>query len=450
MVLWLLIPMAAIVLLNTGMTYRDAQLTARIITDRTLLASARSIAEQIRVDDGVLDVSLPPAALGMFESEHRDFVYYGVSGPYGELLDGIPDLPTPREPVTGLEPRYSDAHFRGNDIRLVSVSQPLPLGGGARAAQVTVGQTLHGCEALAAELWTRNLKQQMLLVLLATLTAWLGLQRGLQPLLRLRDQVVVRKPNELQQLSVSSVHSEMQPLVLALNEYMQRLQRQLAARRNFHANAAHQLRTPIALLRTQADYALRETGDAEKDGALRGILATAKRMTRLTNQLLALSRAESEGHTYRQERVDLPAVARRVLEETAGLALAREIDLGLEDAGAPIVACADPTMMHELLVNLVDNALRYTHVGGMVTVTVGRDDGRPFVTVQDNGPGIPAAERERVFERFYRMLGVEADGSGLGLAIVKEIVCACGGSVSLGEPAEGSGLVVAVRLPAGT
>jgi two-component system sensor histidine kinase TctE len=277
--------------------------------------------------------------------------------------------------------------------------------------------------------------------------SWLGLQRGLRPLLRLRNAVVERRPYELAPLSVESVQRELKPLVSSLNEYMSRLQRGLAARRRFNANAAHQLRTPLAVIRAQAGYALGDSSELERSAALRAILSTATEMTRLTNQLLTLSKAEADGRPLRGEPVDLVALVPRVLEELAGFALTRDIDLGFESDGGPVIAWGDALMLRELLVNLVDNALRYTPCGGVVTVATGSEPRLAVLRVQDNGPGIPAAEREQVFERFYRVLGREGDGSGLGLAIVREIVRAAGGTISLGDPPAETGLVVIVQLP---
>jgi two-component system sensor histidine kinase TctE len=205
------------------------------------------------------------------------------------------------------------------------------------------------------------------------------------------------------------------------------------------------LRTPLALLSTQAAFALRETGTQAREEALIALQASAGRLARLAGQLLTLSRAEPGSRRPRADRVDLADDARRVLEECAPMALDRRIDLGLEAPGAaPVIG--DGTMLREMIVNLVDNALRYTPAGGNVTVEVRAVGDAAVLAVSDDGPGIPAEKRERVFERFYRIDGTQGDGSGLGLAIVREVAENTGGRVALSDSVTG-GLLVEIHLP---
>jgi len=433
---WLLIPLAGIVLVNTWVTYRNARTTAGILTDRTLLASARSMAEQIKIADHVMEAVIPPSALEMFASKSRDRVYYRIAGSApdsGEqLIAGYADLPLPPGRVEEFSPSYYDAAFRDQDLRLVAMRQPVADANATRSAMVIVGETLRARETMVRTLWLQGFLQQGLLIVIAAVFAWFGLQRGLRPLLRLRDDVLERRPDELTPFSGKALQAEIRPLVDALNQYIERLRRQSAAQRRFIANAAHQLRTPLTLLSTQATYASRATSGAEKDEALQAIHDNTQQMTRLANQLLTLSRVEPDGQALRLEPVDLVAVARRALESVVALALAREMDLGFETAADTAIVVADATTLQELIINLVDNALRYTPTGGVVTVGIERTENDWLLTVRDNGPGIPDAERERVFERFYRVLGSGTEGSGLGLSIAK--------------PPDGRGLLVAVRL----
>jgi len=234
-------------------------------------------------------------------------------------------------------------------------------------------------------------------------------------------------------------------LVHALNDHMERVQNQMAAQRRFVSNAAHQLRTPLALMSTQAGVAAREADDTRRDEALQALRSSIRHVSRLASQLLTLSRAEPGSRRPRSEAIDLANTAREIVAAHAEQALQRNIDLGLEVSGSVPVE-GDGTMLREMLVNLVDNAIRYTRPGGTVTVSVARTGDVAVLDVEDNGPGIPAAEREQVFERFYRVLGKEGEGSGLGLAIVREVVDGASGEVILAE-ADGGGLVVRVRLP---
>jgi two-component system sensor histidine kinase TctE len=201
---WLLIPLAGIVIVNSWISYRNARATAGIVTDRTLLASARSMAEQIQVSNGLMEAVIPPSALEMFASEAGDRVYYRIDDTEkdkeGRLIAGSPDLQPPPRPPDDLSPRYYDANFRGQALHLVAIRQPVA-GDPPRAAMIVVGQTTGARAKMVADLWIQGFLQQALLVLIAGILAWFGLQRGLRPLLRLRDEVVERRPDDLRPLT---------------------------------------------------------------------------------------------------------------------------------------------------------------------------------------------------------------------------------------------------------
>lgn len=445
----LLIPLAAVAVIQLSIAYQSAGATAQAVNDRLLLASARSIAEQISFGDAGLESFVPPSALGVFDSGHNDTVYYSVRTDDGRLLAGYPDLsvPYPSEPTD--QPRYFDLHFRDAAVRAVAVTQVIPSPTKTRHGFVVVGETLNGRDAMRRSLWIENSVQQALLVLVALMVAWIVLRGALNPLLRLSQEVEMRRPDEYRPFAITALQTELRPFVVALNGYMLRLQRQMDAQRRFTANAAHQMRTPLTLLRTQASYALRAAQESERLEAVRAILATTGQITRLTNQLLSLAKAEPHGQTPRRDVIDLAAATREILEEHGALAVVREIDLAFDDRAAePAMIRADPGALRDLVVNVIDNAIRYTPPGGEVLVTVDRDGDACFLRVEDSGPGIPSAERELVFERFYRVREGQSEGSGLGLAIVKEIADSHGARVTLGERDGGHGLVVEVRFPA--
>ncbi|HEY6237454.1 MAG TPA: sensor histidine kinase N-terminal domain-containing protein [Candidatus Elarobacter sp.] len=448
----LLVPLGVVALVQFAVAYRNAEATAAAVTDRILLASARSIAEHIGFESSGLDVTVPPAALGMFDLGYGDTVYYRVTGTRGKLLAGYADLPPAPGTVVAAQPAYFDAIYRGERIRLIAVAQPIALARGVQQATVVVAQTLNGQRATSRQLWLGSALEQSLLIAIACGLAWLALRRVLRPLVHLGREVEDRSPNDLRPFSVAALQAELDPLMRALNAYMLRLGAQLDAQRRFTANAAHQMRTPLTLLRTQASYALRAGNEHERQEAIRAIVATTRQITRLTNQLLSLAKAEPQGHPPQRDPLDLVAVTHDILVEHGSLAVERNIDLAFEVAPSDDTAAlvdADPALLRDLIVNLVDNAVRYTPAGGTVTVSARReDDGSAVLRVEDTGPGIPAAQRALVFERFYRVPGNEADGSGLGLAIVKEIADAHHATVTLGAGASG-GLVVEVRwLPA--
>lgn len=451
----LLILMVAVALVQVGVAYRTADDTAQAVMDHVLLASARSIAEQVSYGEGGLEAVIPPAALGMLDLGHGDTVFYRVTMNDGRLLAGYPDLeaPFPREPT--VQGHYLNGRFRDAPIRIVAVTQLIPSPSGkAEHALVLVAETFNGRDAIRQSLWIQNSEQQGSLVVVALAVAWFALRLALRPLLRLSSEVDALRPGEYRPFSVSTLQVELRPFVTALNDYMRRLQAQMEAQRRFTANAAHQLRTPLTLLRTQASYALDGANDAERFEALRAILATTTQIARLTNQLLTLAKAEPHGQTAHREAVDLTLTTRAILEEHGALAVARDLDLAFEvGPSESTTICADPPALRDLIVNLIDNAMRYTPSGGHVTVSVCRDGDSCVLRVEDSGPGIPQAERGLVFERFYRIRRRregETEGSGLGLAIVKEIADAHGANVALHDRAEGCGLVVEVRFPSGS
>ena len=441
---WLLVPLLLMVAFNAYGAYWNARRTAGVITDRLLLAAARILAEQVHEENGRVEALIPPSALEIFVSVGRDRALYQIRAPDGALIAGYPDVEAPPGKVDPREPLYFSARFRTQDVRAVALAQPLTSYGDNGAALVIVGATLREEDRIVADLWRESAAQQALMVALAGALALFGLRRGLAPLMALRDHVRARDPDALTPFAAGAVQSELAPLVEALNDATTRVKGQIAIRRRFIADAAHQLRTPLTLLKTQAGVGLRAATIQAKDEALAALDAGADNMTRMANQLLALARNEPGGAPPLREKVDLAALARKALDARAARAVNRDVDLGLEDGSAEILG--DPTMLAELIANLIDNALAYGRSPGRVTVSTATEGAIALLRVEDDGPGIAPAEREQVFKRFYRVLGAGAEGSGLGLSIVREIAAAHGATIRLGEPAQGGGLVVEVRF----
>lgn len=444
---WLLLPMLPLAALDGWFSYRSATETATEIFDRMLLGSARIIGEQVRVEDGVTQSYVPPAALELFESVYRDRVYYRITGADGHLLLGYPELPQPPSTLRPEEVAHFDATFRSEPLRLVAFAQPVFGASALNPVVVEVGQTLNGPRRLAFAIWSRTVTKHLLVAALLIGLLFLGLRRGLAPLFSLNAQVRARNPGSLEPLPDVGVPAELQPLVRSINDYVQRLDDRMSAHSRFIANASHQLRTPLTVLNTQVTFGLREPGLAEKDDALRAIQQGVRHSNRVVNQLLTFSVAETHHNRPSRQVTDLVNTVREVLEAHAGLAQTRGIDLGCEMPASARVS-GNSAMMRELVSNLVDNALRYTQSGGTVTVTLQSGAGKITLFVEDDGPGIPPEDRERVFERFYRLHNEKSDGCGLGLAIVREVATAMNGSVSLSEPARGTGLIVKVELAA--
>jgi two-component system sensor histidine kinase TctE len=447
LLLWLLVPLVLFVGFNIWVSYHNAIEMATVVHDRTLLGSARIIGEQIHYEDDVLQVPIPPAALELFQSDSHDRVYYRVVAANGKLLAGQLDLPAPPHMPRNEESVYFNASFRGDPVRIVAFSQPVFGVPAQEPVLIEVAQTQHSYKTLSDRMWEHTVQQQLAILVLMVLLLLLGLRHGLAPMMRLRDRVQRRKPGALEALDTAPVPTELAPLVHAINDYVQRLDDHVSAHGRFIANASHQLRTPLAVLNTQVNYGLRSNDADAKDAALRAINKGVQHGIRLVNQLLTLSNAETGiGRPLRQTELDLVEVVQRVLEELATLAQSKNIDLGFEFAGAPVTVHATPSMLEELVANLVDNALRYTPAGGKVTVAVAMAEHAVVLRVVDNGPGIPEAEREHVFERFYRLSEAGSDGSGLGLAIVREIALASRAEIVLSSPAAGNGLIVTVTF----
>lgn len=447
---WLLIPLTLFVVVNTLVTYRNARAMATVVQDRMLLGSARMIGEQVRFDEGRLVTPIPPAALALFHTASRDRVYYRVSGPQGALLSGYEELPLAPAPRGTDEATYADTVFRDEPVRIVAFLQPVVAAPAEGPVLIEVAQTQQAHTLLAQDMLAHTVRQQLLMLLLVVLLVWIGLWRSLAPVMTLRDRVLRRTPGSAEPFGATPVPHELAPLVDALDDYDRRLARHLAVHGRFIANASHQLRTPLTVLNMQVTYAIRNHDIARKDDALSAIQRSVQHGIRLVNQLLTLSRNDvGIDLPSQQANVDLVEVVQRALEELGILAQAKAIDLGFERSGHACVVRATPAVLDELVANLVDNAIRYTPAGGVVTARVAGAADAVILTIEDNGPGIPASLREQVFERFYRLQQEHADGSGLGLAIVRQIAEASNATIALSDARVGTGLVVTVRFPLG-
>jgi two-component system OmpR family sensor kinase len=335
-------------------------------------------------------------------------------------------------------PGFADLAWRDESWRLFA------LHAGDRIAQVA--QPLGVRLRMSADIALRNLAPLLLLLPGTGLVVWFGVGAGLRPLDRIAADIQRRRPGALEPVPADSLPAEITPLVHALNELLGRLARALDRQRQFIADAAHELRTPLAAVRLQAELA-RQANDAARAETLRDLGVGLKRATHLVEQLLAMARLDADPPAGRIGTVDLFALAKTVVAEQAAVADARNLDLGLLPSDAVTVS-GDPAELPALLDNLVDNALRYTPGGGRVDVGVRRAGTEAVLAVHDTGPGIPPVERERVFDRFYRGADARAPGSGLGLAIVKRIADRHGARIRLSRPEDGAGLRVAVHFPA--
>ncbi|MFA6310197.1 MAG: sensor histidine kinase N-terminal domain-containing protein [Sterolibacterium sp.] len=453
---WLLPSLVVVLTVNAVLSYRGALEAANLAYDRSLWASIKSIGENSYVKDERIRVDIPYSALEVFSEGAQERVFYAVIGPDGKLLTGYPDMPVP-QPVPGDGVlKTADAIYNGEAVRMGVMRKRLydPSVSGDDDIFILVAETTETRTVLARQLFFGSLSRQLALIGLGSLLVIVAMGTAFRPLLRLRDTIRQRTDEDLTPVSAEDMPNEIRPLVDAINHHMARISDMLDARKRFLADAAHQLRTPLTVLGTQAEYGLRQEDPAEMRRSLEGIGQSIRGAQRLTNQMLSLSRAEAAmGMVQERSRVDLAVLVRNVALDLGSMALRKKIDLAYEGAQSGVFVDGNEPMLRELFSNLLDNAIRYTPDGGQVTASVSltAEPSAAATLIRDSGPGIPPAERDKVFQRFYRCADRnDVAGSGLGLAIVREICTAHHGRVTLDGNPGGCGLAVSVHLPAAT
>lgn len=431
---WLFTPLFVLWVFSTATGYVATLKYANRPYDQALLERAQTLAVQL----------MPAGGEGKPPPKEEEF--YSVYDSADRFLAGSVALPRPPDfQLRKTVPVFTDAEFRGIKIRMVILRFPAEDG---RALRLQLGERVDKRQALIRGILANIVIPQLLLILMAGAAVWYALKRGLAPLEHLRQEVAERSRTDLRLLNESRAPDEVRPLIHAFNQLLQRLSQVLDSQKRFVADAAHQLRTPFAGLKTQSELGLRETDPDKMQAALRKIHASAERCNHLVNQLLALARNEPGGHLYSSlDILELGRLAQDAAMNWVPEALRKDIDLGFEGYPQAVPVKGDPLGLTEMLNNLLDNAIRYTQPGGRVTVSVGYDSGGGVLRIEDNGPGIPPDLRNQVFERFYRILGSGEKGSGLGLSIVRDVAELHHARVELGEGAEGHGLKVTLRFP---
>ena len=451
LIAWLALPLLVLWIVSSYVDFDIAKRFVNLAYDRALLETGQDIARQIKAVNGRIYVDLPEVAQQILQTGGSGRLYYLVTGPDQEFITGEPDLPRPPEDAPEEIPdrvRYYDDEYQGHVIRAVALRVPIQPGSERDTALIQVAERVTARDEFARLIIARMVLPQGLLIFLAGLAVWYGVGRGLAPLSALRTEIRSRSVRDLSALPEEQAPQEVRPLIHAINDLLARLGAAIATQQRFIADAAHQLRTPVAGIKTQTELALRQTQPDEVKATLRQLNNATEQTARLVNQLLSLARAEpAAGRGPGSEPLDLVGLAREATTEWVPRALARNIDLGFDSTLASARIQGDPFMLREMLNNLLDNAIRYTQPGGQVTVRVEPEPRSMVLTVEDNGPGIPEAERERAFERFHRVLGSGADGCGLGLAIVREIALSHGGDASLAAGTNGTGTVARIVLP---
>ncbi|MGB7542123.1 MAG: sensor histidine kinase N-terminal domain-containing protein [Burkholderiales bacterium] len=417
---WMLIPLVLLWIISMGIEYLLSLSIADARYDGELSIAVKRLLRQTTGSHGRIVVNLPAAVEAEIRDDDESGLLYQVRGPHNAIVFGSKLLSVPQFTAdTELDTAYfRDEVVAGRDMRVAYMFARLR--GREDNVVVQVGESRAKRVMLASAMTGGQLSIQFLLVPAAMVLVWFGLAKGIEPLNELTTRVRGRKPQDLSPLDPLDAPEEVRAFIYSINHLMDRLDQSLKGQRRFVADAAHQLRTPIAGLKTQAELALRQRDRAGLELTVRQIAAGADRASRLINQMLALARADADVPPQ-TEPLDLIAVARETTREWVARAMEKGLDLGFD---APHESCeieGNNLLLRELLNNVVDNAIRYTNEGGTITVRVLAGAEQALLEVEDNGIGIGTSDRAMVFERFYRVLGTGTEGTGLGLAIVRAI-----------------------------
>ncbi len=452
LVVWVFLPIALIVAIDLIGTYHSTEQIATATQQQLLHGSAKMISEQLVYGDDGYEISVPPAAFELFESRFKDRVYFSVRSRDGQLIAGDDELAAYAAPLPVEEDRFFVTRLHGEVVRVIAYAHALPYSSTGDYAITQVAQTLHAHENFRQELFYSAIRRHLLLLTITVAVLAISLRWTLSPLMAFSRALHQRQSGSLEKLDDYNAPSELLPVIAALNEYVERLQRTLTSYEKFVANTAHQLRTSFAIIGSQLDFARRSRApDEPPSEVLEAVQKTLGNCNRVINQLLVLAAIE-QPPVGNDESVRLAEIVMAVIDEMAPLAYPKGIELGVgeSDDFDEKVRVAGPTrLLRELVGNLVDNAIAHMGRAGSVTISLRRDAERVMLSVADDGVGIPSELRDKVLERFFRIDASKGNGSGLGLAIVREICERLRATLALRTPPGGVGLQVDIGfLPA--
>jgi len=442
---WLLLSTALIGGVAMFDTWDEALDTANEVSDRVLAGSALAIAERVIVaEDGALEVDIPYVALEMLTSAAQDRVFYRVDGPPGTFITGYQNLPSiaRRE---GQAVAFENASFRGEPIRVAVLARSASTGIRSVPFVVTVAETTMAREQLTRTILIRSALRILFMIIGAAVIVWIAVTLSLRPLYRFSEAIAERSPDDLHPIG-ERVPNEVQGLVDTVNSFMVRLEGALNALRHFTGNASHQLRTPLAIVRTQLALADRADDLATAKTTVRKADEAVAGAEHILAQLLLMAKIDAAGRSAAFRKLDLTDLVRGLTGDHVPGAADRGIDLGFEGEGVTQVN-VEPLLIGELVKNLIVNAILHGGSGTEVTVRIERIGETARLEVEDNGPGIPPEKRDNVLERFGRLGRGDASGTGLGLPIVEEIARLHGATLSLHEGSGGAGLKVRIDFP---
>lgn len=444
---WLLILILPIILVSSITSYWITHQYINQTFDKALYRSALALADQVSLEELGAQVDLPSVAKKLLAYDEDDAVYFRIIAPKGDLIDSNKVLPLPKVYPKNDEVLYYDAWLEKDSVRVVIYALPEPStfipDAEDKHIYVLVGETLTKRKRMSNEIIISILLPQLLIAVVVSGLLFYGTKRGLLPLENLKSNLTKRDANDLSPIDNTKVPTELQPLLSAFNDLLARLGFNIDKQQRFVSDAAHQLRTPLAGLKTQAEFALRENNPDKITHALNLINQASGNMSHLVNQLLSLTKAEPDNPAYSLfQCVDLIVLVQEICMDWAVVALQKNIDLGFQAEAQTALIQGNVVLLRELVNNLIDNAIRYTPNGGKITVGVKKDNLAMIFYVQDNGIGIYADDKTRIFERFYRVPGTKQEGSGLGLSIAQEIAERHQATISLVSEGNGSCFIV--------
>jgi two-component system sensor histidine kinase TctE len=441
LILWLAIPLMLLALCGALVHYFNNVVPGVISSDRRLKEAANALMAHVLIKDGQVTLDTDAAGNGRPSLPPPDSIKYALRDTQGRLLAGDPQLP-----VVAMNSETSQL-FAMSQVDHRSVrSLTTRFDTRAGVIIITLADIRTASEPTARYGFMSTLLWDFVQLDITLVLVWVGIQLGLRPVKRLRNEIAERSPLDLRPIVESSVPREIAPVVVTLNRLFTMLRTAVQSQQQFIANTAHQLRTPITGMQAQLDVLIGEPAAQPIRDRLLTLQEGARQLAHSANQLLSLARADPAANiAAKNQPVDLKTIVSEVIAKFFDRALRANIDLGVD--AAPVSIHANPSLLDDLLSNLVDNALKYTPAGGSVTASAGLQNGKPFLAVEDTGPGIPETERQRVRQRFYRMPNSPGHGSGLGLAIVDEIAHLYGASVSIEAGAKDTGTRVIVLFP---
>lgn len=443
---WLLLLLLPLIFISAIAGYFLANHFTSQVYDKSLYRTALALAGQVDTDATHIEVNLPQIAKDLVEFDEDDNVYFRIIGSNGDLVSTHTSLPLPKKYPAADEHFYYRTSLNDADLRVIIYALPITKRNQQRV-YVMVGETQQKRVEMADDIILSMLLPQLLIVLLVSALLFVGIKRGLTPLEQLKAELSSRGNNDLSPVDSDAAPSELKPLLQSFNDLLLKVDSNIAKQQRFIADASHQLRTPLAGLKTQAELALREKNPQKISHALAQINVASGNLSHLVSQLLSLAKAEpSASDTLDFKSVDLCQLAQTVTTDWVALAIKKQIDLGFASRLKTATVNGNEVLLRELLNNLIDNAVHYTPAGGKITVGIKHSDSTLDLYVKDNGIGIAASNQALVFERFYRVLGTQQTGCGLGLTIVQEIAERHFATVSLISEGEAKGALFTVNF----